>query len=222
MTVTNNKNIFLFGDSIIENSRYTNGKSDVTTCLSELWPNKVVRVAWDGGVMDSIKTQYDMAMENGFNPENDIAIVSVIGNNMTNKVGVLVQKTVTVSDAMVTIHKVLSPLYEEYTNTIKWLKEQGVKNLALVTIYPVHDFTRYGIADKKIDNKSLTWVLVTPFLALVNMHIRTTANAFGAKVVDLFHGQINEKDVVYSIEPGATASPKIAALMAETASSFVS
>lgn len=72
-----------------------------------------------------------------------------------------------------------------------------------------------------IDNQTLTWILVTPVLALINKHIVTTANSVGAKVVDLFNGQIDAQDVVYSIEPGATASPKIAKLMFDVANTFI-
>ena len=78
-----------------------------------------------------------------------------------------------------------------------------------------------GIPNKYIGQETLTWVLMTPVLALINKHIRTTANAFSAQIVDLFHGQLDSSDIVYNIEPGKTASPKIAALMAEVASTFV-
>jgi hypothetical protein len=52
--------------------------------------------------------------------------------------------------------------------------------------------------------------VTAPIINLMNSHIRAEAKRVGAKVVDLYHSDIEPNDIVFGIEPGPTASPKIA------------
>ena len=81
---------------------------------------------------------------------------------------------------------------------------RGCRHLVLTTIYPVYDMQRIEYMVTTIPTRvSKTWAVTAPILNLMNSHIRAEAKRVGAKVVDLYHSDIEPNDIVFGIEPGA-------------------
>jgi hypothetical protein len=109
------------------------------------------------------------------------------------------------------IHEILSSFYATYTAMVDEMVARGCRHLVLTTIYPVFDMQRIEYMVTSVPTRvSKTWAVTAPIINLMNSHIRAEAKRVGAKVVDLYHSDIEPNDIVFGIEPGPTASPKIA------------
>ena len=209
--------VFLLGDSIIDNGPYVGNMPTVKDEVEKLWPHNVIQCAVDGDVIRSVMPQYERAVANGFRPDVDVMALSVMGNDLMGYTHVLGASVTTVSEAMGTIYATVAPIFQAYTQLISQLRAAGVKHLVLVTIYPVYSMDRIRHQNQIILGKPSAWIGMTPILGLVHRHIVDTAIAHGAQVADLFSGDFKPADIVLDIEPGPSASPKVASIIVEAA-----
>jgi hypothetical protein len=209
--------VFLLGDSIIDNGRYVGNMPTVTDEVRKRWAGEVFLCAVDGDVIRSVELQYERAVANGFRPDVDVMAISVMGNDLMGYTHVLRAPVTTVSEAMGTIYATVAPIFQAYTQLISQLRAAGVKHLVLVTIYPVYSMDRIGHQNEIILGKPSAWIGMTPILGLVHRHIVDTAIAHGAQVADLFSGDFKPADIVLDIEPGPSASPKVASIIVDAA-----
>jgi hypothetical protein len=209
--------LFLFGDSIIDNARYVGGRPTVTDEAKKLWPHNVIQCAVDGDVIRSVMPQYERAVANGFRPDVDVIALSVMGNDLMRYTQVLHAPVTNVTEALGAIYQTVAPIFAAYTQLVKDLRAKGVRHLVLTTIYPVYSMDRIGHQNEIILGKPSAWIGMTPILGLVHRHIVDTAIAHGAQVADLFSGDFKPADIVLDIEPGPSASPKVASIIVEAA-----
>ena len=209
--------LFLFGDSIIDNARYVGGRPTVTDEAKKLWPHNVIQCAVDGDVIRSVMPQYERAVANGFRPDVDVIALSVMGNDLMRYTQVLHAPVTNVTEALGAIYQTVAPIFAAYTQLVKDLRAKGVRHLVLTTIYPVYSMDRIGHQNEIILGKPSAWIGMTPILGLVHRHIVDTAHATGAQVADLFSGDFTPADIVLDIEPGPSASPKVASIIVEAA-----
>lgn len=211
--------LFLLGDSIIHNEWYVEGHPSVTDEVQKLWPNPVERIAWDGHRILEVEEQYEEAIAAGFNPSQDVLAMSVMGNDLRVMLGVYEQPVTTVAEGMVTAYRHIEQVFARYDALVATLRSRGVKHLVLVSIYPIYDMSLYAgeRVNFYVNERTGSWVLMTPVLGMVARHIIDTAKKHGAEVADLFSGDFGPEDIVRSIEPGPSASPKVARIIVEAA-----
>jgi hypothetical protein len=211
--------LFLLGDSIIHNEWYVDGHPSVTDEVQKLWPNPVQRIAWDGHRIFEVEEQYEGAIAAGFNPSQDVLALSVMGNDLRVMLGVYEQSVTTVAEGMVTAYRHIEQVFARYDALVATLRSRGVKHLVLVSIYPIYDMSLYAgeRVNFNVNERTGSWVLMTPVLGMVARHIIDTAKKHGAEVADLFSGDFGPEDIVRSIEPGPSASPKVARIIVEAA-----
>ena len=209
--------VFLLGDSIIDNGPYVGTMPTVTDEVRMRWPGEVVPCAVDGGVIRSVMFQYDRAVANGFRPDVDVIALSVMGNDLMGYTHVLRAPVTNVTEALGAIYQTVAPIFAAYTQLVKDLRAKGVRHLVLTTIYPIYSMNRIGHQNEIILGKPSAWIGMTPILGLVHRHIVDTAHATGAQVADLFSGDFAPADIVLDIEPGPSASPKVASIIVDAA-----
>ena len=203
--------IFLFGDSLFDNGAYVGNGPTVTASLEAMWSAGVERVARDAHVISSIPYQWEEARRIGLNPAHDAVVVGVSGKDFLNRLHLWMEPCPTIADGLLQIHEILSSFYATYTAMVDEMVARGCRHLVLTTIYPVFDMQRIEYMVTSVPTRvSKTWALTSPIINLMNSHIRAEAKRVGAKVVDLYHSDIEPNDIVFGIEPGPTASPKIA------------
>jgi len=211
--------VFLLGDSIIDNGPYVGNMPTVTDEVEKLWPNHVERVAYDGHRILEVEEQYDRAIAAGFNPSQDVLVLSVMGNDLRVMLGVYELPVTTVAEGMVTAYRHIEQVFARYDALVASIRARGVKHLVLVSIYPIYDMSLYAGERVKfnVNERTGSWVLMTPVLGMVARHIIDTAKKHGAEVAELFSGDFGPEDIVLSIEPGPSASPKVARIIVEAA-----
>jgi hypothetical protein len=113
----------------------------------------------------------------------------------------------------------IHPVLAAYAATVAALTARGVKHLVLVSIYPIYDVSGYsgGLLKSTVMDRTSSWVAVTPVLGIVSRHVIDTAKKYGAVAADLFGGDFEASDIVNQIEPGPSASPKVAAIIVAAA-----
>ena len=211
--------VFLLGDSIIDNGPYVGTMPAVTDEVKKRWPNHVERVAYDGHRMLEVDQQYDDAIAAGFNPAQDVLVLSVMGNDLRVMLGVYEQPVKTVAEGMVTAYRHIEQVFARYDALVASIRARGVKHLVLVSIYPIYDMSLYAgeRVNFNVNERTGSWVLMTPVLGMVARHIIDTAKKHGAEVAELFSGDFGPEDIVRSIEPGPSASPKVASIIVDAA-----
>lgn len=205
--------LFLLGDSIIDNAPYVGSAQTVTDCVNALWPAGATCIAIDGAGLQHMADQFEATLAAGFRPEHDVLVLSVMGNNLRQLFGVFNQEVNNVLEGMTAMYRGIHPVLAAYDATVAALKNRGVKHLVLVSIYPIYDITLYAgdLLDGEVIDRSLSWVAINPVLGIVSRHVIDTAKKHGAVAADLFGGDFGPEDIVRAIEPGANASPKVAA-----------
>ena len=211
--------VFLLGDSIIHNEWYVDGHPSVTDEVRKRWPNDVTRVAYDGHRILEVEEQYDRAIAAGFNPSQDVLVLSVMGNDLRVMLGVYELPVTTVAEGMVTAYRHIEQVFARYDALVASIRARGVKHLVLVSIYPIYDMSLYAgeRVNFNVNERTGSWVLMTPVIGMVARHIIDTAKKHGAEVAELFSGDFGPEDIVRSIEPGPSASPKVASIIVDAA-----
>ncbi len=211
--------VFLLGDSIIHNEWYVDGQPSVTAEVQKRWPNPVERIAFDGDRVLDVEQQFESAIASGFNPNQDILVLSVMGNDLRVLMNVFNLPVHSVKEGMITAYRQIEQVFASYDSLVASIRKRGVKHLVLVSIYPVYDMSLYAreLVNFHIKERTGSWVLMTPFIGMVARQVIDTAKKHGAEVADLFTGDFGPEDIVRSIEPGPSASPKVARIIVEAA-----
>jgi len=181
--LTNNDNIVLIGDSILNNSAYVPAGKSVTDCLKEN-TNKVFNFAKDAATIRDCYAQLDQVPLN-LNTTNTYIFISAGGNDILNRHGYL-------------DNAAINQLFNSYMEFIKALRVKfGSAKINICNLFmPSNPF--YQSYQPSID----AW----------NKLIDEYSYKVGAMytVVNL-HGLLNSPDdFIYDVEPSQYASEKIA------------
>ncbi len=181
--LTNNNNIILLGDSILNNSNYVSPNKSVADILKTKNTN-IFNFAKDGATIQDCYEQLEK-IPLDLNKSETYIFISVGGNDILNKKGQM--DTVSIKS-----------LFERYANFIKSVKEKfGSSKINILNLYlPVNPL--YQSYKKSIEE----W----------NKLIDSNANKIGEtyNVIDLYAMMVGTDDFVYDIEPSVIASEKIA------------
>ena len=178
--LTNNNNIILMGDSVLNNSNYVpEGKSVYDNLKTKL--NNVLNVAKDGATINDLYLQLDEIPIELNNPETFI-FISAGGNNILNK-----QTNTDITQ--------LFNSYMDFLNALR-VKLSNVKINIMNLYLPANP--RFQSYKKYIDQWN----------NLINKNSSKVGEMY--KVVDLNSLLTNSSDFVYDIEPSESGSEKIA------------
>ena len=178
--LTNNNNIILMGDSVLNNSNYVpEGKSVYDNLKTRL--NNILNVAKDGATINDLYLQLDEIPIELNNSETFI-FISAGGNNILNK-----QTNTDINQ--------LFNSYMEFLNALR-VKLSNVK-INIMNLY-VPANPRFQPYKKYIDQWN----------NLINKNSSNVGEMYN--VVDLNSLLTNSSDFVYDIEPSESGSEKIA------------
>ena len=181
--LTNNNNIILMGDSVLNNSNYVpEGKSVYDNLKTKL--NNVLNVAKDGATINDLYLQLDkIPIE--LNSSETFIFISAGGNNILNKQ--------TNTDIVQLFNS-----YMDFLNALR-AKLNNVKINILNLYLPANP--RFQSYKKTIDQWN----------NLINKNSSKVGEMYN--VVDLNSLLTNTSDFVYDIEPSESGSEKIATLI---------
>ena len=181
--LTNNNNIILMGDSVLNNSNYVpEGKSVYDNLKTKL--NNVLNVAKDGATINDLYLQLDkIPIE--LNSSETLIFISAGGNNILNKQ--------TNTDIVQLFNS-----YMDFLNALR-AKLNNVKINILNLYLPANP--RFQSYKKTIDQWN----------NLINKNSSKVGEMYN--VVDLNSLLTNTSDFVYDIEPSESGSEKIATLI---------
>lgn len=184
--LTNNNNVILMGDSVLNNANYVpEGKSVFDTLKTKL--SNILNVSKDGATMNDLYGQLDKIPIN-LNNEETYIFISAGGNNILNK------------GASLTSNDVIQ-LFNNYMDFLEALRAKlSNVQINIINLYlPANP--RYQTYKAAIDQ----W----------NQLINDNSSKIGAmyNVVDLHSLLTRPEDFIYDIEPSETASEKIANLI---------
>lgn len=181
--LTNNNNIVLIGDSVLNNSNYVPLNKSVADVLKTKTTN-IFNFAKDGATIQDCYTQ----LENiplDLNKTETYIFISAGGNDILNKRGQMDSASV-------------KALFDKYIEFIKAVREKfGSAKINILNLYlPANP--RYQTYKSSIEE----W----------NQLIDENSNNIGEtyNIVDLYSMMTNPNDFVYDIEPSESASEKIA------------
>ena len=183
---TNNNNIILMGDSVLNNSKYVPTNKSVFAILKTK-TNNVFNYAKDGATISDLYDQLDKIPLELNKSETNI-FISAGGNDILNK-------QIKLNDASI---KQLFNSYLTFLDALR-TKLNSVK-INLLNLY-LPSNPRYKSYQLSVD----TW----------NQLLQKNANTIGKmyNVVDIHSLLTSPSDFVYDIEPSETASEKIANLI---------
>ena len=181
--LTNNDNIILIGDSILNNSNYVSEGKSVFDILKTK-TNKVFNVAKDGATISDLYSQSDK-IPIDLNMSETYVFISAGGNDILNKLSQL-DETELVS------------LFNSYKNFISALRAKlGSVKINIMNLY-LPSNPRYQSYKTSVE----IW----------NKLIQENSNKIGEiyNVIDLNKILVTPADFVYDIEPSDLGSEKIA------------
>jgi hypothetical protein len=181
--LTNNNNIILLGDSILNNSNYVSQNKSVADILKTKNEN-TFNFAKDGATIQDCYAQLEK-IPLDLNKSETYIYISVGGNDILNKKGQMDATSI-------------KSLFDRYMNFIRSVKEKfGSSKINVLNLYlPANP--RYQSYKSSIEE----W----------NKLIDSNANNIGEtyNVIDLYTMLVSTEDFVYDIEPSEIASEKIA------------
>jgi hypothetical protein len=181
--LTNNNNIILIGDSILNNSNYVPLNKAVADILKTKTQN-VFNFAKDGATIQDCYSQLDKIPLELNNTESYI-FISVGGNDILNKTTQLDETKI-------------NSLFEKYMELVKSIRTKfGSAKITLLNLY-LPSNPRYQSYKESIEQ----W----------NQLIDKNSSNIGEMyyVIDLYSMLNNPNDFTYDIEPSESASEKIA------------
>ena len=181
--LTNNNNIVLIGDSVLNNSNYVPQGSSVIDLLKTK-TSKVFNFSKDDSMINDLYTQLDKIPQD-LNKSETYVFISAGGNDILNKKGQLSSSEV-------------SQLFNSYMAFIDALRERlGSVRINILNLY-VPANPRYQSYKKSI----IQWN------QLIEESSKKTGQMYN--VVDINTLLTSAEDFVYSIEPSEIGSKKIA------------
>jgi len=178
--LTNNNNIILMGDSVLNNSNYVpQGKSVYDNLKTKL--NNVLNVAKDGATINDLYLQLD-EIHIELNNSETVIFISAGGNNILNK-----QSNTDINQ--------LFNSYMDFLNALR-VKLSNVKINIMNLYLPANP--RFQSYKKIIDQWN----------NLINKNSSKVGEMYN--VVDINSLLTNSSDFVYDIEPSESGSEKIA------------
>lgn len=184
--LTNNNNIVLIGDSVLNNSNYVPSGKSVTDIL-KLKSQNVFDFAKDGATISDCYIQLDK-ISTDLNKSETYIFISAGGNDILNKGGQLTSEDI-------------RKLFNDYMNFIKALRVKfSSAKINILNLYMPSN-PRYQSYKSSIEQ----W----------NTLIQEYSSKIGEpyNVIDLSTLLTSPQDFVYDIEPSETASEKIANLI---------
>jgi hypothetical protein len=183
--LTNNDNIVLIGDSVLNNSNYVAFNESVEGNLKELTDGgHVYNFAQDDATITSCYAQLEK-IPIDFNTFNTYIFISIGGNNLLNK-------NVNIDSSIVT------KLFNDY-----WKFIQSVKiKLPNAHIIILNLYLPYGSKYEIYKSAVKEWNA----LIVANMD----KDGVNYNIIDLYKALTTPEDFVYDIEPSASAAKKIA------------
>jgi lysophospholipase L1-like esterase len=181
--LTNNNNIVLIGDSVLNNSNYVPQGASVVDVLKTKTSN-VFNFSKDGATINDLYSQLDKIPQE-LNKSETYVFISGGGNDILNKRGQLDSSEI-------------RRLFDTYMDFIKALREKlGSVKINILNLYlPVNP--RYQSYKESIDH----W----------NKLIKEYSNKIGEmyNVVDMSTLLTTPEDFIYDIEPSELGSKKVA------------
>jgi len=186
--------IVLLGDSIFDNSRYTEGGPDVIAQVRQLLPGdwRASLLAVDGSTTEDVPSQLE-----GVPPDASHMVLSVGGNDALMNSGILHTPADSTSQAVAALADVSEGFEEKYRRAVGACRQRCLP-LTLCTIYsgcfPDGDFQR----------------LVSTALMVFNDVILRVGIEFGLAIIDLRFVCSSTADYANPIEPSSVGGAKIA------------
>lgn len=181
--LTNNDNIVLLGDSVLNNSNYVPQGASVADILQTKTSN-VFNFSKDGATINDLYAQLDKIPQN-LNSSETYVFISAGGNNILNKGGQIDSAKI-------------KQLFDTYMNFVKALRVKlGSVKINILDLYlPANP--RYESYKKSIDQ----W----------NKLIKEYSDKIGEmyNVIDMNTLLTTPEDFIYDIEPSELGSKKIA------------
>jgi hypothetical protein len=189
--LTNNDNIFLIGDSVLNNSNYVGFNETVESNLKEIdGGGHIYNLAQDDATITSCYTQLEKITID-FNTLNTYIFISAGGNNL------LKEKT-NLDTSIVT------KLFNDYWNFIHSVKIK-LPNAHIIILNMYLPFgSRYEIYKSSVEEWNR--------LIVANMD----KDGVDYNIIDLYKALTTSEDFVYYIEPSPSASKKIAGAIYDT------
>lgn len=181
--LTNNDNIILMGDSVLNNSNYVPIGKSVEDVLKRK-TDKVLNVSKDGATINDLYSQLDkIPIE--LNKNNTYIFISIGGNDILNKGSQLNNQEI-------------MNLFNKYMEFLKALRVKlGGAKLNIMTLYlPANP--RYESYKRSIEEWN----------RLINEYSNKVGEMYN--VINLYSLLNKPDDFVYDIEPSESASEKIA------------
>jgi hypothetical protein len=183
--LTNNDNIFLIGDSVLNNSNYVGFNETVESYLKEIsGVGHIYNLAQDDATITSCYTQLEK-IPTEFNTTNTYIFISAGGNNL------LKEKTNLDTN-------IVTKLFNDYWNFIHSVKIK----LPNAHIIILNMYLPYGSRYQSYKSSVEEW----NSLIVANMD----KDGIAYNIIDLYKALKSAEDFVYDIEPSPTASKKIA------------
>lgn len=182
--LTNNNNIILMGDSVLNNSIYVPNGESVADYLKKN-TKMVLNVAKDGATITDLYTQLDN-IPLKYNNSNTYLFISIGGNDILND-----NKNVNNTTNITT-------LFNKYLEFLKALRVKlGNTNINILNLYlPANP--RYNSYKPSIEQWN----------QLINKYSNKVGEMYS--VVDIYSLLTSPEDFVYDIEPSNIASQKLA------------
>lgn len=186
--------IVLLGDSIFDNSRYTEGGPDVISQVRQLLPVnwRASLLAVDGSTTEDVPPQLQHLP-----PDSSHLVLSVGGNDALMNSSILHNPADSTSQAVAALADVSQGFEKKYRRAVAACRQMGLP-LTLCTIYngcfPDADFQR----------------LVSTALMVFNDVILRAGIEFGLAIIDLRFVCSSSADYANPIEPSSVGGAKIA------------
>jgi len=193
-------NICLLGDSILDNSAYTNGQPSVVDHLNQILgsSHQATLLAVDGSLTAQVPQQVRALPADATH-----VVVSSGGNDALQHESLLQHRAASVGDALLSFQEPLRELEADYRSVLDDLKKTGLPTICC-TIYN-------GWMEDP-----LTHTIVPIALSLFNDVIFRLALEYRVPVLDLRRVCTEAPDYANPIEPSGPGGRKIAAAIAET------
>ena len=196
--------IVLLGDSIFDNSRYTDGGPDVVSQVRQLLPTKwrASLLAIDGSTTENVPSQLQRLP-----PDASHLVLSVGGNDAIMNSNILHTPATSTSQALAALADVSQGFEERYRRTVGACRQTSLP-LTLCTIYngcfPGADLQR----------------LVSTALMVFNDVILRVGIEFGLAIIDLRFVCSSSADYANPIEPSSVGGERIARAIVNSVSTM--
>ena len=199
--VTLSKELFLLGDSIIDNKTYVlDGEKSVLEHIQSKTDTKTVQLALDGATTDDV-------LENQLNrisSEASHVVLSVGGNDLLNEIGFLMEDIkYTPNQVLERCYSLIAPITKKYESIVTTLRTSKIRaNLLLCTVYEGDLEGSEMYDDIAISSRTM--------LSLFNDSVYKTHNMFKTGILELRHIFTNKEDYANPIEPSHIGGEKLA------------